>query len=60
MRISDERAQLIRTIAALVDQLEKLNDESPRNEPGREKGEILNLYFPRGLHNLYKLPKPML
>lgn len=54
------KREIIREMRRLADDLEGLEDEIPDEEVGGTKGSIRDLYVPKGLRNIHRLPKPML
>jgi len=54
------RKEIIRQIGRLADDLEELDGEASDEEAERAKESLLDLYIPKGLRNIHRLPKPML
>jgi len=54
------KSEIIRQMGRLANDLEELEREvSDEGEEGA-KESLLDLYVPRGLRNIHRLPKPML
>ncbi|MBN2186840.1 MAG: hypothetical protein JW732_05250 [Dehalococcoidia bacterium] len=54
------KREIIRQIGRLADDLEELEREVSDEGVGEDRESILDLYIPRGLRNIHRLPKPML
>lgn len=54
------KREIIREMRRLEDDLGGLEDEIPDEEIGGNQESIGDLYIPRGLRNIHRLPKPML
>ena len=54
------KSEIIRQIGRLADDLEELEGEVSDEEAGEAKKSLLDIYIPKGLRNIHRLPKPML
>ncbi len=54
------KREIIRQIGRLAEDLGELGREISDEEKGESKESLLDLYVPRGLRNIHRLPKPML
>jgi hypothetical protein len=54
------RKEILRQMGRLANDLEELEDKVPDEGAQRVKEDLFDLYVPRGLRNIHRLPKPML
>jgi hypothetical protein len=54
------RKEIIRQMGRLANDLEELEGKVSDEGEGESKESLLDLYVPRGLRNIHRLPKPML
>ena len=54
------RKEIIRQMGRLANDLEELEGKVSDEGAERAKESLLDLYVPRGLRNIHRLPKPML
>ena len=54
------KREIVRQIGRLADDLKELEHEASDKEAEKAKESLLDLYVPRGLRNIHRLPKPML
>ncbi len=52
--------EIIRQMGRLANDLEELEHETSDEGVEEDRESILDLYIPRGLRNIHRLPKPML
>jgi len=54
------KREIVRQMGRLADDLKELEHEASDKETEKAKESLLDLYVPRGLRNIHRLPKPML
>jgi hypothetical protein len=54
------KREIIRQMGRLANDLEELEGKVSDEEEGESKESIWDLYIPKGLRNIHRLPKPML
>ena len=54
------KREIVRQIGRLVNDLEELEREVSDEGAERAKESLLDLYVPKGLRNIHRLPKPIL
>ena len=54
------KREIVRQIGRLANDLEELESEISDEGAERAKESLLDLYIPKGLRNIHRLPKPML
>ena len=54
------KSEIFRQMKRLMDDLEELEGKVSDEGAERAKQSLLDLYVPKGLRNIYRLPKPLL
>jgi len=54
------KSEVIRQMKRLMNDLEELECEASDEGAEKAKESLLDLYVPKGLRNIHRLPKPML